>query len=114
MEMAERMKKQRQIRKIHFYNEEKPYIVAKRGLNGSWNEKGRKHTERGIAINPKRQDLIKATKNSGLKIRNIEDIKNEIDDLVGAPLEKPDFTKDVIGVIKWVDGTVLDSIFKVK
>ncbi len=71
-------------------------------------------TERGIAINPKRQDLIKATKNSGLKIRKIEDIKNEIDNLVGAPLEKPDFTKDVIGVIKWVDGTVLDSIFKVK
>ena len=71
-------------------------------------------TERGIAINPKRQDLIKATKNSGLQIRKIEDIKREIDNLVGAPLEKPDFTKEVVGVIKWVDGTVLDSIFKVK
>ena len=71
-------------------------------------------TERGIAINPKRQDLIKATKNSGLKIRKIEDIKQEVDSLVGAPLEKPDFTKEVIGVIKWVDGTILDSIFKVK
>ena len=71
-------------------------------------------TERGIAINPKRQDLIKATKNSGLQIRNIEDIKQEVDSLVGAPLAKPDFTKEVIGVIKWVDGTILDSIFKVK
>ena len=49
MEIAERMKKQRQIRKLHSYNEEKPYIVAKRGLNGSWNEHGRKHTKRGIA-----------------------------------------------------------------
>ena len=71
-------------------------------------------TERGIAINPTRKDLIKATKNSGLQIRKIEDIKQEVDNLVGAPLDKPSFTKDVIGIIKWVDGTILDSIFKVK
>ncbi len=71
-------------------------------------------TERGIAINPNRKDLIKATKNSGLKIRRIEDIKEEVDSLVGAPLEKPIFTDEVIGIIKWVDGTVLDSIFKIK
>ena len=71
-------------------------------------------TERGIAINPKRTDLINATKNSNLQIRKIEDIKKEVDSLVGAPLEKPTFSNDVIGVIKWVDGTILDSIFKVK
>ena len=70
-------------------------------------------TERGIAINPKRKDLIKATKRSGLPIRKIEKIKEEVDDLVGAPLDKPNFTDEVIGVVKWVDGTVLDSIFKI-
>jgi len=47
--MAEIMKKQRQIRKLHSYNEEKPYIVVKRDLNGNWNNKGRSHTKRGIA-----------------------------------------------------------------
>ena len=36
-------------------------------------------TERGIAINPKRKDLIKSTKQSGLPIRNIEEIKEEVD-----------------------------------
>ncbi len=71
-------------------------------------------TERGIAINPKRTDLIKATKKSGLPIRKIEEIKEEVDDLVGAPLEKPKFTNEVVGVVKWVDGTIIDSIFKVK
>lgn len=71
-------------------------------------------TERGIAINPNRRDLIKATKNSGLPIHKIEEIKEEVDSLVGAPLDKPEFTKDIVGVIKWVDGTVIDSIFKVK
>ena len=40
-----------------------------------------------------------------------EDIKKEVDSLVGAPLEKPILTEEVIGVIKWVDGTILDSIF---
>ena len=71
-------------------------------------------TERGIAINPKREDLIKATKRSGLPIRKIEEIKKEVDEMVGGPLEKPEFTNEVVGVVKWVDGTVIDSIFKVK
>ena len=71
-------------------------------------------TERGIAINPKRTDLIKATRKSGLPIRKIEQIKEEVDDLVGAPLDKPKLTDEIVGVVKWVDGTIIDSIFKVK
>lgn len=71
-------------------------------------------TERGIAINPLRQDLLEATKDSGLPIRPIEEIKAEIDDLIGGPPEKPDFTDEPIGVVKWVDGTVIDTIFKVR
>lgn len=69
-------------------------------------------TERGIAINPLRKDLIEATKGSGLPIRPIEEIKAEIDRLVGGPPAKPDLSDEVIGVVKWVDGTVLDSIYK--
>ena len=71
-------------------------------------------TERGIAINPLRKDLIKATKNRGLPIRKIEEIKAEIDDLIGGAPEKPKLTDDVIGIVKWVDGTVIDSIYKIK
>ena len=71
-------------------------------------------TERGIAINPKRTDLINATKHSNLPIRKIEDIKLEVDNLVGGPVEKPVFTDEIVGVVKWVDGTIIDSIFKVK
>jgi citrate lyase subunit alpha/citrate CoA-transferase len=71
-------------------------------------------TERGIAINPLRKDLIKATKDSGLPIRKIEEIKVEIDELIGGPPEKPKLTDDVIGIVKWVDGTVLDSIYQIE
>ncbi len=71
-------------------------------------------TERGIAINPLRQDLIDATKNSGLPIRPIEEIKAEVDALTGGPPAKPDLSDEIISVVKWVDGTVLDAIYKLK
>ena len=70
-------------------------------------------TERGIAINPIRKDLIKVTKNSDLPIRKIEEIKEDVDSLVGAPIEKPTFSDELVGVVKWVDGTIMDSIFKI-
>ncbi len=70
-------------------------------------------TERGIAINPRREDLIAATQASGLPIRPIEEIKAEVDALVGGPPEKPELNNEVIGIVKWVDGTVLDSIHRV-
>ena len=71
-------------------------------------------TERGIAINPGREDLIRATKRSGLPIRLIEEIKEKVEELCGGAPEKADLDRQVIGVVKWVDGTVLDSIRKVK
>jgi len=71
-------------------------------------------TERGIAINPRREDLLAATADSGLPIRPIEELKAEIDDLIGGVPAKPVFTDEPIGVVKWVDGTVIDTIFRVK
>lgn len=70
-------------------------------------------TERGIAINPKRKDLLKAVKNSDLPIKPIGDIQKEVKEICGEP-EKPKVNKNkVIAIIKWVDGTVLDSVFQV-
>jgi citrate lyase subunit alpha/citrate CoA-transferase len=70
-------------------------------------------TERGIAINPTRKDLIKATKNSSLPIRSIREIKHEVELLVGGAPEKHTRSKDPVAVVKWVDGTVLDTVWKV-
>ncbi len=71
-------------------------------------------TERGIAINPLRKDLIEATKDSGLPIRTIQELKAEIDELIGGVPQKPNLTDEPIGVVKWVDGTVIDTIFKIE
>ncbi len=69
-------------------------------------------TERGIAINPLRKDLIEKAKNSGLPIKTIQELKNEAEKICGKP-EKPKLGEEVIGVIKWVDGTIIDSIRRV-
>lgn len=72
-------------------------------------------TERGIAINPKRKDLIKAMKNSSLPVRKIEEIKAEVDSNCGGEPAKPKLNKEnVVAVVKWVDGTLLDSVFQIE
>jgi citrate lyase subunit alpha/citrate CoA-transferase len=70
-------------------------------------------TERGITINPLRQDLIEKTKNKGLPIKTIEQLKQEAEDICGVP-EKTELDDEIVAVIKWVDGTVIDAVRKVK
>lgn len=70
-------------------------------------------TERGIAINPRREDLLRAVKNSNLPIRPIKEIQEEVLEICGGKPAKPVFNQSkVIAVVKWVDGTILDSVFQ--
>ncbi len=71
-------------------------------------------TERGIAINPRRPDLIEATRGSGLPIRPIQDIKAEVEKLCGGKPQKPRFIQQPVAVVKWVDGTVLDTVWRLE
>jgi citrate lyase subunit alpha/citrate CoA-transferase len=70
-------------------------------------------TERGIAINPLRTDLIEKAKNSNLPIKTIEELQAEAEAICGKP-QNPQFEDEVVAIVKWVDGTVLDSIRKIK
>jgi citrate lyase subunit alpha / citrate CoA-transferase len=69
-------------------------------------------TELGIAINPLRQDLLEAVKGKGLPVRTIQDIKAEVERTCGKP-SRPKHDDKVVAVVKWVDGTVLDSVYQV-
>jgi citrate lyase subunit alpha/citrate CoA-transferase len=69
-------------------------------------------TERGIAINPLRQDLIDAVKGSGLPIRKIEELKEEVEKICGGKPAKPHLIDEPVAVVKWVDGTVLDTVWR--
>lgn len=70
-------------------------------------------TERGIAINPRRQDLLDAVKGSTLPIRPIEEIKREVDRTGGGKPRPPQHSDKPVAIVKWVDGTVLDTVWQV-
>ncbi|HXZ30855.1 MAG TPA: citrate lyase subunit alpha, partial [Terriglobales bacterium] len=70
-------------------------------------------TERGIAINPRRQDLLDAVKGSSLPIRPIQDIKAEVERICGGKPARPKRSERPVAIVKWVDGTVLDTVWQV-
>ena len=67
-------------------------------------------TERGIAINPRRQDPLEAVRGSDLPIRAIEDMKDEVEVLLGGPPVPAKTGDKVVAAVKWVDGTVIDCV----
>jgi citrate lyase subunit alpha/citrate CoA-transferase len=71
-------------------------------------------TERGIAINPRRRDLQDALAGSGLPIRPIEEIRDEVERMCGGKPQKPRLTDHPVAVIKWVDGTLIDTVYQVE
>jgi len=70
-------------------------------------------TERGIAINPLRQDLMGAVKSSSLPIRPLADIKNEVECICGGRPQKAKRCERPVAIVKWIDGTVLDTLWQI-
>jgi citrate lyase subunit alpha/citrate CoA-transferase len=70
-------------------------------------------TERGIAVNPLRKDLIKSIKGSSLPLRSIKELKDEAERICGKP-QKAQFEDKIVAVVKWVDGTVIDVVRRIK
>jgi len=66
-------------------------------------------TERGIAINPKRVDIIDNLKNSGLPIMSIHELKDIAYKLCGKP-EAIQLSDEIVGVVEYRDGTIIDVI----
>jgi len=70
-------------------------------------------TERGIAINPKRTDLIKKLANSKLNIVTIDQLLTIAHDLIGIP-KKIELNQKIIGLIRYRDGSIVDSIYQLR
>ncbi len=70
-------------------------------------------TERGIAINPRRTDLMEKMRGSSLPIVDIRDLKAEVEDICGGKPAPPRTGDKVVAAIKWVDGTVIDCVRQV-
>jgi citrate lyase subunit alpha / citrate CoA-transferase len=70
-------------------------------------------TERGIAVRPDREDLIDAVRGSGLPLKSLEQIQHEVHELCGGAPCRPQLSDEAVAVIQWVDGTTIDTVWKV-
>lgn len=68
-------------------------------------------TERGIAVNPRRQDLIEKLKATNLPVMTIEELKEVAEKITGTP-KAIDLSDEVVAVVEYRDGTVIDVIKK--
>lgn len=70
-------------------------------------------TERGICVNPLRQDLIELFEEAKLNIVDIKELKEYSENIMGKakPIKKTD---RIIGVSEYRDGSILDYIYEVK
>ncbi|MDR2175218.1 MAG: citrate lyase subunit alpha [Synergistaceae bacterium] len=66
-------------------------------------------TERGICVNPRREDLLASARAARLPVKDIRELKEEVEKLTGVP-DPPEFDRSrVVAVIENRDGTLLDT-----
>ncbi|MCT8976463.1 citrate lyase subunit alpha [Clostridium sp. CX1] len=68
-------------------------------------------TERGIAVNPAREDLIEELKKTNLPVMTIEDLKQLAETMTGKP-EEIQTSEEIVAVVEYRDGTVIDVVKK--
>ncbi len=70
-------------------------------------------TDYGIAINPRRQDLIECMKDVKLPFKTIEELRDMAYSMVGEP-DPVQFGDRVVGIIEARDGTIIDVVREIK
>ena len=66
-------------------------------------------TDHGVAVNPLRRDLIDNLKDSGLPLLKIEDLQRLAYSITGEPQPAP-AGGEVVGLVEYRDGTIIDVI----
>ncbi|HSG27324.1 MAG TPA: citrate lyase subunit alpha, partial [Candidatus Krumholzibacterium sp.] len=70
-------------------------------------------TERGVAVNPARTDILERLKGSKLPVVSIGDLRKMAVEMAGEP-EKPQFEDRIVALIEYRDGTVIDTVRQLK
>ncbi|WP_313582857.1 citrate lyase subunit alpha [Lacrimispora sp.] len=70
-------------------------------------------TDYGIAVNPRRQDLIRCMKDVDLPFKTIEELRDIAYSITGEP-ERVQFDDKVVGIIESRDGTVMDVVRRIR
>ncbi len=70
-------------------------------------------TDRGIAVNPARPEVRQRLEEAGLEVVDIEQLYQRAIELTGEP-KAIEFTRRIVGVIRYRDGSVIDVVRQVK
>lgn len=70
-------------------------------------------TDLGIAINPKRTDLVERLRDLSVPIYTIEELQKKAEKIIGIP-DKIEYDEQVVGIIEYRDGTIIDVVRKIK
>ena len=70
-------------------------------------------TERGIAVNEHQQELKTALRKRRVPVRDIRELHREAVQMTGEP-RPVEFTDDVIALIEYRDGSIIDAVRRVK
>jgi len=68
-------------------------------------------TERGICINPAREDLLASALKAGLPVADITELKKEVEKLTGIPHPAEYDYDKVVAVVEYRDGTLIDTVY---
>lgn len=68
-------------------------------------------TDYGIAINPRRQDILDRLQGSELPLVTMEELYDKATELIGGNrAQEPETTDRIVAAIEWRDGTVIDVV----
>lgn len=70
-------------------------------------------TDYGIAVNPRRKDLLESLSKANLPLKTMEELRDEAYKIVGKPADI-EFDEKVVAIIEYRDGTVIDVARKPK
>lgn len=68
-------------------------------------------TEHGIAINPRRTDLLELLHGSSLPLKTMAELK-EIGEKLAGPQTRPQVTGRIVGIVEYRDGSVIDLVYQ--
>jgi citrate lyase subunit alpha/citrate CoA-transferase len=68
-------------------------------------------TERGIAVNPNRKDLLENLQQTNLPVMTIEELKEIAEKMTGIPKDI-ELSDEIVAVVEYRDGTVIDVVRK--
>ncbi|MFV0438787.1 MAG: citrate lyase subunit alpha [Desulfopila sp.] len=70
-------------------------------------------TDHGIAVNPRRGELIDQLTDAGIELKGIEELRDIAYSITGVP-QKPQFTDTIVALIEYRDGTLIDILRQVQ